>query len=217
MGMISPIKRGTAEIIYAESDGVFIKETKSGVYMLTVSDFDKGKTLVDKIGKPAHICIYQKDIADYFYKKHGYKKCAKNVQAVYTQLDYVEMSSHVLNLEALTLAHLDLVYKHFSDYLKYDYIKRHLLHGAIWGGFLDSELCGFVGIHEEGAIGMIKVLENFRGRGYASELTGCIVNIQLDKREIPFSQIEHDNEASIGLHKKLGFEVSTDVYYRLMD
>ena len=34
MGMIEPIRRDTADILYAEIDGVLIKEQKSNAYMM---------------------------------------------------------------------------------------------------------------------------------------------------------------------------------------
>ncbi|NSB14708.1 hypothetical protein [Clostridium beijerinckii] len=42
MGMIEPIRRDTAEILYAEIDGVLIKEQESNAYMISVDNFEKG-------------------------------------------------------------------------------------------------------------------------------------------------------------------------------
>lgn len=216
MSIIFSIKRGTADIIYAGCDGVFIKEAESGVYMLALDNFEKGKKLVNEIGKQAHICVYRKDIADYLYEKYGYKKYAKNVQAVYRKTEHVKLNSHALDIQPLTLTHLEWVHKYFG-HLDYDYLKNRIECGAVYGGRFDGKLCGFVGVHAEGAIGILKVLEKFRKQGFSLELVGYMANILLSKGEIPFSQIEFDNAASIGLHKKLGFEISSDTLYRLID
>jgi len=61
------------------------------------------------------------------------------------------------------------------------------------------------------------VPSEFRGQGHAFELEGYMVNILLGREHMPFSQIEYNNDASIGLHKKLGFEISTDTIYQLID
>ncbi|MCL2702344.1 MAG: GNAT family N-acetyltransferase [Defluviitaleaceae bacterium] len=61
------------------------------------------------------------------------------------------------------------------------------------------------------------VLDKYTRRGFALELLGYIVNVLLCKREVPYSQIEFNNEASVGLHKKLGFEISADKLYRLIN
>ena len=217
MGMISPIKRNSADIIYAAEDGVFIREAKSKVYMITMSNFDKAKTLVDEEGKQPHICVYQKSTADYLYEKYSYRKYAENVQAAYMEKVHMNLPPSSLEIKLLDYSLLDWVYEQYKDQLNLDYIKARLEEGAIYGGYLEAELCGFAGIHEEGSIGILKVLDKFRGRGYAAELMAGLVNILLDRGDTPYSQIEHDNKASISLHKKLGFEISKNTLYRLID
>jgi len=216
MGLISPIKRDTADILYAGQDGVFLRERESGVYMIDVCNLGKGKELLDEIGKPVHICIYKKEIADYLNEKHGYKKYVENVQAAYMKAESVKLSSSGLEMQLLTLEQLEQVHAYYRDHLDYDYLKARILRSAIYGGFLNGELCGFAGMHTEGAIGILMVLEKFRGRGVAQELYGALVNIMLEKGDIPYAQIEYDNDASLGLHRKLGFEVSEGTLYRLI-
>ncbi|WP_368487475.1 hypothetical protein [Clostridium sp. BJN0013] len=43
MGMIQSIRRYTADILYAGTDGVLIKEQKSNAYMVSVDSFEKGR------------------------------------------------------------------------------------------------------------------------------------------------------------------------------
>jgi len=215
-GMISPIQRGTVEFIYAGCDGVFIKETESSVYMLAMDSLDKGMGLLNEVGRQTHICFYQKALADYFYEKYSYKKYAVNVQAVYSKTEHAQSNSYTLEVLPLTFAHMDWVQEHL-DHLGYDYLKERLGFGAIYGGYIDGEICGSVGIHAEGSIGMLHVLEMFRKRGFASELVAYITNILIDRGEIPFSQIEFDNKASTDLHKKMGYKVSTEKIFRLID
>ena len=217
MAMISPIKTDSAEIIYAGAEGVFIREAESGVYMLAADSFDKGKKLLDEVVRPAHICVYRKDIADYLYDKYGYRKYVKNLQAAYMKAEYVEITSPDLDIQPLTPEHLGFVHEYYCEHLNRDYLKDRLRRGAIYGGYLQGELCGFAGVHADGSAGILKVIEKFRGQGLAPKLYGAVVNILLDRGGTPFSQIEHDNEASIGLHKKLGFEVSAEAVYRLID
>jgi len=217
MAMIAPIKKGSAQIRYADYDGVFMKEVESCVYMISLEDIDKAKGLLDKMGKLDHICVYQKDIADYLYGKYSYKKYVENVQAAYLKKEHIKMAPHALDIQPLTCENLDWVYENYSDHLSYEYLKRRIECGTLYGGILNGELCGFAGVHVDGSVGIMKVLEKFRGQGFATILESSMVNILIDKGEVPFSQIEYDNEASIGLHRKLGFEISEDTLYRLID
>jgi ribosomal protein S18 acetylase RimI-like enzyme len=215
MGMIFPIKRGSVDIIYAEKDGVFIKDAESGVYMLASDNFVKSKELLDAAGRQAHICFYQKATADYYHKKFKHKKYAINIQAVYTKTEYVELRSHDLDIRPLTRSHLDWV--HDQNGHDHEYLIERLESGMIFGGYLRDELRGSVGVHRDGSIGMLAVPSEFRGRGHAFELEGYMVNTLLGREHMPFSQIEYNNDASIGLHKKLGFAISSDTIYRLID
>ena len=43
-----------------------------------------------------------------------------------------------------------------------DYVAERLAAGAMTGAFLDGVLAGFIGIHEEGSIGMLEVLPAYR-------------------------------------------------------
>lgn len=217
MGMIFPIKRGSADIIYAGSDGAFMRERKSGAYMLSSDSFSKAKELVDKEKRHDLFCVFQKDAAEYLLQKHNYEKCMENHQAVYMSKEPVAVKSTELNILPLALSHLDTVYAHYHDDVDYDYLSRRLEEGAIYGGFLDDELCGFAGTHEEGSIGILKVFEKFRRRGFAEALEGFMVNQFLAKGLTPFAQVKPDNGASLTLHEKLGFRLSKDKLYWLFD
>lgn len=216
-GMIFVIKRRSADIIHADEDGVFMKDISSGAYMLSFGNLDKAIDLLDSIGRQDLFCVYQKELSDYLQIKHNYKKRAENFQTAYTKQKPVEISAAELEIKPLTLEHLNIIYEHYSYYVSYDYLKRRLECSAIYGGFAEGELCGFVGTHEEGAIGILKVLEKFRRRGFAEALEGYMINTVLDRGEVPFVQVDPDNESSIKLQRKLGLEISKEMLYWLFD
>lgn len=217
MGMIFPIKRGSAEIFYAGDDGVFMQDKASEAFMLSFCDLDNGTELLDYIGRVDLICIYQQELAEYFQNKHNYDKYEENFQAVYMKDEPVKVSVEGLEIRTLGVDSLDLIYEHYNHHVSYDYIKRRIESGAIYGGFADSEFCGFAGTHEEGAVGILKVLDGFRRRGFAEALEAHVINAVLESGEVPFVQVNPNNEASIGLQRKLGLEVSGERLYWLFD
>lgn len=217
MGMIFPIKRSSAEVIYADFDGVFMRDKTSEAFMLSFTDLDKGIGFLETLGRVDLICVYQKEIADYLKQKHSYAKCMANFQAVYMRKEPVEVVCGGLEIKPLTTEHLEIVYEHYHDDVSYEYLKRRLEDGAIFGGFVDGELCGFAGTHEEGAVGILRVLEKFRRRGFGAALEGYVINEVLKRGEVPFVQVNPWNEASIRLQMGLGFEVSREVLWWLFD
>ena len=215
MGIIFPILRNTVEFIYSEKDGVFIRDVISNVYMLALDNFEKSRKLLDSVSKINHICLYNKDIAEYYHEKFVHKKYAINIQAVYKGLKKVNLNSPILNIKPLTIEQLNWLHIHNGHDL--NYLAKRLEAGAIYGGYINNDICCSIGIHADGSIGMLVVLKNYRRQGYAIELERYLINTLIDRGHTPFSQIEYDNIASICLHKKLGFEISKDMLYRLID
>ncbi|MCL2874377.1 MAG: GNAT family N-acetyltransferase [Defluviitaleaceae bacterium] len=213
MDMIVPIMRGTADIIYASSDGVFLKELESGAFKLSVSCLSKGKELIDSV-EQEEFCFHQKPLFEYMKQKYDYSECLICFQAVYNKKECIRLNTSRLSIRQLTVNYADIVYENYH-YVDYDYIVKRLKNGAIYGGFLGDELCGFIGIHAEGSMGMLEVFQKHRQKGFAVELEAYMLNEILKNGQIPFGQIAVDNEPSIKLHKKLGFDISTDEIYWL--
>ena len=84
----------------------------------------------------------------------------------------------------------------------------------MYGAFLGNRLAGFIGTHEEGSIGMLEVIPEFRGKGIGSELERYAINSAIAKGRYPYCQVKEDNEISMKLQKSLGMEISkTKVYW----
>ena len=214
MGMIFPIRRGTAEILYAEGDGVLLRELASGAYMSSACDAGKDRDLLQPLGKRELFCLHRKDTADWLVETYAFASRLECFQAVYTSgRRFAQISA--LEVRKLGVGHLETLYEHYHDYVGYEYLRRRLESGAIYGGFLEETLCGFVGTHEEGSIGILEVLDAYRGRGFGSALEKFMIDLILDRDEIPFAQIAVDNKVSIDLQRKLGFEISTERVYWL--
>ena len=96
-----------------------------------------------------------------------------------------------------------------------DYVAERLAAGAMTGAFLDGVLAGFIGIHEEGSIGMLEVLPAYRRRGLGYALEAGAIRRALKEGAIPYCQVIEGNTASMELQKKLGLEFSDGFVYWL--
>jgi len=216
IGMIFPIKRKTAQIIYAEEDGVLLKELKSNSYMLSVDDFDLGKRLLELISNKKPFNAYQSFMVNYILEKFNLTKILECFQAVYLRKDPLPLpEAKDLNIEKLSLNHLDLVFEHYNTYVDSDYLKNRIDAGEIYGGFLNETLYGFVGTHEEGSLGILEIFPEYRKRGFGTILESFMINLCLKNGQIPFGQIKTDNIKSLNLQKKLGMEISKGKTYWL--
>ena len=87
----------------------------------------------------------------------------------------------------------------------------------MFGAFINNDdLCGFIGTHTEGSMGMLEVLPKYRGKGIGAALQIAATNNALANKRYPYGQVVEDNIASAALQKRLGFELSKNKVYWLM-
>lgn len=211
MGMIEPIHRDTADILYADTDGVLIREQKSNAYMVSVDNFEKGRELINSILKCNIIVAHQKYMVDYILNRFGLTEKLECVQAVYMNKIKLEVKEK-LEIRQLEQNQMDVILEHY-DKLSNNEIKELLKNENLFGGYKNGTLIGFVGNHLEGSIGLLEVFPQYRRLGYGITLESYMVNQMLEKGLVPFGQIEINNEKSISLQNKLGFRISKHRLY----
>lgn len=209
IGMIEPIRRCTAEILYSEIDGVLIREKKSNAYMISVDDFEIGRKLIDTIEESSLIVSHQQFMVDYILNRFKLTKSLECVQAVYMSRSKLNVKKHELEINKLKVEQIKLILEHY-DKLSINEIETLLKNGNIFGGYKNEKLIGFVGNHLEGSIGLLEVFPQYRRLGYGTILESYIINKMLEESLVPFAQIEIDNKKSMLLQTKLGFKISKD-------
>lgn len=208
MGMIEPIRRETAEILYAGTDGVLLQEQKSDSYMISVDRFEKGKELLAMISECTLIVAHQRFMADYILNKFGLTETLECFQAVYMDKEKLHVSDE-LEIKRLEPEHKKVILEHY-DKLSDDEIEELLRQGNLFGGYKDGNLVGFIGNHLEGSMGLLEIFPEYRRLGYGTILEKHLINRMVEKGLVPFAQIEVSNEKSIALQKKLGLRISED-------
>jgi GNAT superfamily N-acetyltransferase len=208
MGMIEPINRNTAKVLYASTDGVLLKEQDSGAYMLAVENYEKGVQLIDSLTECKLLVLHQKYMVDYAKNKFDLNRTQYCFQAVYTSKDSIEIEQN-LHIKKLEVNQLEVISEHYKMLAKND-VEKLLKEGKLYGGYKAGNLVGFVGNHFEGSIGLLEVFPKYRKLGYGSALESFMINNNLKEGFTPFVQILEDNIKSIALQKKLGLQVSRD-------
>ena len=94
--------------------------------------------------------------------------------------------------------------EHYSEIGTSEYVSERIHHGAVYGAFYDEKIVGFIANHEEGSIGMLYVLPEYRKRHVAMALETYCMNLAVERGEIPYGQVVLGNEASIRLQEKMG-------------
>lgn len=90
------------------------------------------------------------------------------------------------------------------------YVTGALMRGML-GLFVRNQLIGFIGVHENGAMGMLEIYPGHTGQGYGTLLTASYVNylLEQDYQRAVCAHIKQGNIASERLHLTLGFSQSS--------
>jgi 8-oxo-dGTP diphosphatase len=101
----------------------------------------------------------------------------------------------------------------YGDFTDVSYIKTRINKGIGLGIKEQDQLIAWVLTHDDGAIGFIKVLPEYRNKGYAKLLTHEVIARQELEKSLSFVHIEKDNMKSIALAEKVGFETFGEVHW----
>ena len=91
---------------------------------------------------------------------------------------------------------------HYHD--SADYLRERSRAGELWGIYEEGKLAGFMGLHEEGSMGILAILPEFRRRGLASVLESWVIGQQLKQGQVPYGHVIEGNDASTALQESLG-------------
>ena len=207
MDMIEDIRRGKADILAVREDGVLTKDRSGGVYRITAKTKDAGErllSLTDPTGA-VYVC-HQKFVLTSILERFGLKNFNECYQVIYPKKKAPDLPEPD---EAVEIRELDETYAanveaHYHLYHDEAYIRERIASRQMIGAFLDGELAGFAGVHNDGGMGMLEVLEPFRKRGIGSLLEAEMIRRELAAGHVPYAHVFVENEISVALQKKSG-------------
>ncbi|MDS0526624.1 GNAT family N-acetyltransferase [Clostridium sp. SHJSY1] len=217
--MIECIRRGNVDILFASLEGVLIQDKYSGIYMISAKKLKIAIKMIELIPYETKMVIAHQD----FYLQIIKDRINANSNiscyySVWTNKSLIEVPKGVIKIQRLTKKNLDIVVNNYSsiDLVEKEYIEERIESGNMLGAFINDNLCGFIGTHEEGSIGILEVLKEYRRKGIGAILQAEATNRALKEGRIPYGEIIDGNEKSLRLQKKLGFEICKDKIYWLM-
>lgn len=210
VALAESLRLGRARCLYAGDDGLLVRVEASGDILVAARDGHAAASLISGIAAKeldpeATIALTdarwaaEAGLADREppHETLSYRIC------VYERAEPIPVVG-TLRIEPLGEGDLGTVLAHYEN-LPEQTVRRHLADGWVYGGYNESgELVGFIGEHDEGAIGMLEVFPEQRRHGYGFELAARAVNRMLAVGRIPYSQVVLGNEASFALHRRLG-------------
>lgn len=216
MDMIEILRLGNGKILCFDERGILIKDKKSGVYMISAVDEESGKAMLsglseDEKSKIGALVVHNvnlfADMED--AENNGFSLGQGCFQAVYTRCVTLPVCKDI-EIKQLDESYTDIVCEHYHMAKDKEFATEKLRLGVMYGIFVNHQLAGFVGQHEEGSMGMLEIFPKFRRSGLAAAIESFTINRILSEGRIPYCQIFDDNEASLKLQEKLGLRISKE-------
>lgn len=217
--MLEILPLPTARVLAASDSGVLIEH--SGIYLLSCdagTDADYLPLLVDALEDDPErmIVLHSPALKDELVATYGFQAFLDVRHGVYRKQESVTYSlPEGAQIRRLDESHLSFVLQHYHMMDDETYL-RERIDAGMYGAFVGGELAGFIGTHDEGSIGLLEVLPEYRRLGLAFALEAHLINCLLEKGRIPFTQVSVDNEPSLALQRKLGMELSDAMVHWLI-
>lgn len=206
-GCLLDFYRRGARVCYAGEDGLILKNDEFGIC------YAGGSAFSPELEAARMALVEDRALAERLAARNAGLEIMECVQWVYLGKDPPRTDCPGVTLRPLTMADLDFV---LENYHHPGSVEEHI-RGRIAEGMLGAEiggqLAGFIGVHEEGAMGLLEVLPAFRRRGLAEALEAALIRRQLDRGCLPYAQVRTGNAASEALQRKLGLTLDSRVLY----
>lgn len=209
-GMIETIRRGRARVIHQGSGGVLLRETSSGAYMLAAGDDETALGMLDTVRDADLLVTHRLSLLPELERRFGLKPEPVCRLAAWPRTEALPEPETPFQIRALALPEAGEAARVYASGGP-GYIESRAAAGEMLGAFDGDRLAGFIGLHDEGSMGLLEVLPEYRGRGLGAALLARLSNILLQKGWAPYSHFFQTNTVSERLHRKLGFAVSAEL------
>ena len=199
--MIESLRRGRAEIIWWEGENILLCDRRCRICMITASSREAGEKMLSLVPRKTQTFVTSQAFLNEMLWEENYETHIECSQFLYTQK--VPLPVKHRDIRKLTPAHLDYVSGHYTHDDR-DYVEARIREGVMYGAFVEDRPVGFVGMHNEGSVGLLYVEEAYRRQGIAVSLEAYIINRILEKGWTPYGHVIVDNRESFALQEKLG-------------
>ena len=213
--MMETLARGWGEVLYAEEKNVLIYLPGIGNAMLNAEDEEHLEKMLPLIpaGVREHSMVTVTDRwNDRISEALGYHGSMLCSQACYTRGEPLPVKHK--DIRQLTEEQIPYVTEHYHLGSE-EYVRERIGAGAVFGVYIEGMLCGFIGSHDDGSMGMLYVEDAYRRQGLAASLESYLINRQREQGFVPYAHIVDGNEASIRLQENLGLNLSEPVIWWL--
>lgn len=140
--------------------------------------------------------------------KHG-KEDWRMITNRYTLEQNVFTESPKFKIATIDKSYANCIYNNsdYKSYISLEYIEERLRKDISAGIFVNDNLVAWGFTHDDGALGFLHVLKDFRKNGYGAEILLALIRMRKKVKKPIYVNIVHDNVAATNLVTKLGFKL----------
>lgn len=200
------LRIGAGKELYRGEEGRILLEDDDGFYTV-MSDILDGESLLARLRALQLPDFYlatlkSEDAHQALVREYGFDGCNPCTQWVYCLPEPPSFSDS--DIRPLTMDYAQRAGEQYHH--NFDYVRDRIESGKMWGLFEAGKLAGFIGVHTEGAMGMLEIYPDYRKRGYGYALEAFLIAHQMKTGATPYCHVIDGNDASIHLQKKLGLQ-----------
>lgn len=197
--------RDLGSMVYDGPEGSIVREHEEGT---VITDIEDGAALVQvlealSLPKLDHLVVKTQAAFDALKAHYGFQGSCPCSQWVYDKKEAPTAEPCDIRLLTGEYARQAAEHYHLVEH-SLPYISALIEKQRMWGLFEGDRLAGFIGIHSEGAIGLLEILPEFRRKGYGFALEAHVIRWHLQQGWTPYCHVVDGNFASIHLQEKLG-------------
>ena len=206
--MTEGIRRNTADILYAGENGVLIRFKEMPLMAISADTPEDAVGIIGAVGGVEEdIIVHGAEQTDAVRMRFGLRELMERFRnCIFTKPVPVPEA----DIRPLGMEYAEPVAASY-EHAGLDYIKDRIETGNLFGIFVDDKLAGFVGEHEEGSMGMLEVLPEYRRRGLGSQLDYFNIRREREMGHVPYGQIVVSNTLSVKMHSDMGAIISDKV------
>lgn len=206
-GYLLDFFRRGARVCYAGEDGLVLKNDRFDICYAGGTAFSR------ELAESKLVLVEDKALAERLAARELRLEIMECVQCMYLKKEPPQVPHSGILLRPLTREDLDFVLRNYHHPGSVaEHIRGRIDEGML-GAEIAGELAGFIGVHEEGAMGLLEILPQFRRRGLAETLEAALIKQQLDRGFLPYAHVQIGNSVSEALQNKLGMTFDDRVLY----
>lgn len=202
------LQSGNARILEEDDEGMLLEDRLAGIRILDVQDPRKGIQWLRKHRRHGSlVMVLREKVFQQIRQRLPLQSRGPCLQGIWMKQ---RPEQHRIELVPAELEDVEYLSQDY-DLASQQELMAALRDRRLFAGLDGTRRVGVCGIHPEGAMGMLYIRPEYRGRGYGEALEQALISEIMDRGLVPYAQVFEDNVASISLQRKIGMSYCDDL------